>query len=414
MHALQTTFIAVAVVGALYFCLFRRHFDFSTVSFLGAVFYCAPGFVGFAPVPIVSGSIYTFLPLEEQTYLVLITILASTVTAGVITALPFFRRPIPIALQGRRSALAVLSLLSAAAALLTAASIGDALLVASKRDLLSHLGIFFQVWVSCAMLLTAMSWACGAYGIFAFGLIQIVAFLFIGFRSPAVIVFLACSAISFFEEGPRRFVIAHIKFVGVTFVLLPVLFLYKYSIQLIRIGQFGNLADILSEGRLLVYGFFISEPFTQAGILNFIIKSRYLIEENYLIYGVIEQITLYSFFVGEQTKDFNKIFQPELFPYIQSGMASFFFAEAWSVMGWPGIVLYAFLFISGIVLFCRMLALRDRVLQGGCSVMAVYWVFYIHRNNLITQISFEKRLLLTILVIIIIGMLLDPLLRRRV
>ncbi|HUE85833.1 MAG TPA: hypothetical protein VMO26_07110, partial [Vicinamibacterales bacterium] len=140
-----------------------------------------------------------------------------------------------------------------------------------------------------------------------------------------------------------------------------------------------------------IFMFAHSEPFTTQANLNEVIRTNFLVGMSHFE-SVVNQFVVFASDMGGEVVSFNDRFQPVLFPGVRGGMANNIWAEMWSGGGWP--LLCAFIVFYAIVLGFGSYLLRspDVVVRGIVAPIFTYWAFYIHRNDIQSQISLTKQL----------------------
>jgi len=83
----------------------------------------------------------------------------------------------------------------------------------------------------------------------------------------------------------------------------------------------------------------------------------------------------------------------------------------WSAGGWLFLGLFIIVFITSIYLANKTLDSNRVIVRAGLASVFVYWVFYIHRNDLSYQVNIDKRLLIVLFVCLVMSMLTYALLK---
>lgn len=136
-----------------------------------------------------------------------------------------------------------------------------------------------------------------------------------------------------------------------------------------------------------------SEPFTTQLILNEIINKDFTIGVNHFS-DIIYQFIPMSSSLGAETTSFNELFQPALFPQVETGMANNIWAEMWSSGGWGLLILFIIFYNITVFIGTKIFLNSRGNLKGIITLLMTYWTFYIHRNTLFYQINLMKRPLL--------------------
>ena len=124
--------------------------------------------------------------------------------------------------------------------------------------------------------------------------------------------------------------------------------------------------------------------------------------------GIFYQFILFSPELGLEGKSFNDLFQMALFPHVTYGMANNIWAEMWSAGGWLLLLIFMIVFIGFLEVFSILLASRRASLRSFFAVMASYWAFYLHRND----IGYELFLLKGVILIMLSSLIVAALIRN--
>ncbi|NEO32409.1 MAG: hypothetical protein F6K36_18645 [Symploca sp. SIO3C6] len=401
---MQVTFIILVVVGILYFLFSKRFFDLFSIAFFSACVYFLPGFWGYVLIP--ESSVKTPVPLVAKAYLVMIAVLFAILIGGIYFDKTIKTEQIKLKIRGSHLASSVATLIALLGFILTMLTVGSVVFSANKNELLAELNRWFILWEIGASLGAVLSFAQSRW-ILLFICISLLFFeMYIGFRSGFVTTIIAIFTIGLSDQGRQRVAIKNWRICSVGLATILFIFVYKFLYQVIKLGEWGIVAERLQNPRFYFLTITESEPFTTQCILNEVLRTNFTTGMNHLL-GVIHHFIIFSPELGFQITSFNDMFQPELFPEVKSGMANNIWAEMWSSGGW--ILLLFFIVMFVVVLFLGsyyLLCVRDVALKGCIVLMSSYWAFYIHRNDLLYQINLEKRVLVIWLLCIIISELL--------
>lgn len=91
----------------------------------------------------------------------------------------------------------------------------------------------------------------------------------------------------------------------------------------------------------------------------------------------------------------------------QSGVSGNFFAEGYMLFGMTGAIAFVLFYV--LALFPLARALRDRraIVRLMGAFAGAFWVFYIHRSSLFQIISHEKRIIISAIVLVVVGSLIN-------
>jgi hypothetical protein len=218
--------------------------------------------------------------------------------------------------------------------------------------------------------------------------------LYIGFRVEIIVALLAFATIRMAEAGPQR-LYRHWK-IGIGVAVLGIgLFVYKYLLFAIKLNDWSLVAEQIENPNAVRLIFFQSEPFIILGVLNEVMRQgldvgmAHLAASFYLLLPFANEL-------GAQFVGFEELFRPKLFSSVTNyGIGSNIWAEMLSSGGWPFLLLFT---VSYALILNMGRALLSRLSPEWSAIIAVtlvYWAFYIHRNDLLFQLTLTRRVLLT-------------------
>jgi len=281
---------------------------------------------------------------------------------------------------------------------------GTALLFADKQMMLAELNRSHILFYTAAMIGATMSFERKRWILFALFGALILFDLFIGFRGSLAITAISILTLRLSRQGPRRLLIHSWRQVGAAVSLILFLFFYQQVAYAVKVGDWNLLLSLLGEPNTYIAMINNSEPFITQTTLNEVTVRNYSVGMGHLM-GIFYQFTLFGPELGLEAESFNDLFQNDLFPDVTYGMANNIWAEMWSAGGWPLLVIFTVLFVIILKGF-NILTDRLNVTQRAfVAVMASYWAFYIHRNDIGYAIVLEKRVLLVLIVSFLIAIL---------
>jgi hypothetical protein len=386
-------FSAIAIAGLLYFLIAKRQFDFLALGYMSACFYFIPGFFGYAGHPAALG--LEEVPIAKGTYVVMIIVLITILLTAVLSDFLAPHRVAPrVDSKYWQFTTPLLTALALAGCVLALLTIGSKLFTLSKFALLDELNRWFLLWTTAATVAFVSAIAERRYFLASINLALLLLDLYIGFRLEITIAFLAVATMRLGLAGPQR-LYRHWKIASGVFVLGLALFFYKYLFVLLKMQAWDLVLSQADNPDLMRAVFFNSEPFVILGVLNEVIRQDFQVGMSHLSANLYLLIPFASE-LGEQFVGFDKLFQPKLFSSVTTyGIGSNIWAEMYSSGGWP------FLLLSAVV-YAQILNL-GRFLHGRLSlqwqailgVLLMYWAFYIHRNDLLFQLTLTRRVFLT-------------------
>ena len=386
----QVAFYIVVAVGAKYFLLSRRGFDFFSLAFVSSCVYFMPGFFGY--VYEINRFGHHTTDIVPECYWVMNFVLCGTWIGGrlfdrslrvrkTLPAAPFDIKLKPAAYWG-----ALLGLLGM---LMTWNTVGDALLTLTKSEFMPLLDRWQIVWETFALVGIVLAWASRQLGAFSICAALIAADLYIGFRVTAGLAVIAIFVYELSKKG--KFVLVgdwKSGFLGV--IAVGFFFLYNGITWFIKERLWHAVSTKLEDPEFYLGQITWSEPFVVQSILNKVIDVQFKVGGTHLS-GLVYLALPYSDLLGAQPHGFNDLFQRALFPDVKFGLANSFWAEAWSVGGWIMLALYVIVYLLGLWLGSRMVRSEQNVQRLFAAIFFTPWAFYIHRNDMIYQLTMQRR-----------------------
>lgn len=388
------TFVAVSVLGATYFLFAKRTFDVWALSFFSACFYFMPGYFGYAAYA--NGLFLTKKSLVPGAYGVMLAVLCLQVVGGVLSAA---RQPgSEPRLQGRERPYGV-AFASVSVAFgcigcaLTVVTVGDSLFAGDKVALLSELNRWQLLWTSGASLglIAAVQQRLWLPGLVAL-MLQLVN-VAIGFRVDFVLAVLACLFIIQRASGRDRLVRRWKVLVAAGILGLAMLML-KYFLLALQLMDFDLVLRQAKNPELFDTVILYSEPFVVQGTLNEVVANRFWVGPGHLA-NVAYLMLPFANELGAPTEGFNDLFQPSLFSSVtEFGLGSNIWAEMLASGGWPLLVVFMLCTCGACLLIQRLADCRNSAMSAVAALLVGYWSFYVHRNDLIYQLTLTRRFVL--------------------
>jgi len=389
-------FLVVAIAGGGYFLFRKRQFDFLAVAYFSSCFYFIPGFVGFAGYP--SAGAFDPVPIHPQTYVVLVLVLSLLLATAIVTDI--FAKPSTATRAGGeywRFLTPMMTSLAIFGCMLSMITIGSELFSTDKVSLLSKLNRWFLLWTTSATLGLVLAASRRQYILAATNLCLLLFVLYIGFRVEITVALLAVATMRMAEQGPQR-LFRHWK-LGIAVVTLGIgLFVYKYLLFALKLNDWNLMAEQMRNPDAFRLIFFHSEPFIILGILNETIRQDLQVGLSHLD-GCLYLLLPFANELGAQFIGFDKLYQPKLFSSVTTyGIGSNIWAEMIASGSWPLLLAFSVGYTQ-LLAFGRIVAARMSLEWTAIiSVILVYAAFYIHRNDLLFQLTLMRRVFLTALV----------------
>lgn len=218
--------------------------------------------------------------------------------------------------------------------------------------------------------------------------IMAVTIFFFGTRSP--IVFCALAWAVLISRGKKTILIKQYKLIFCLFVALLLVILGKsfYGV-LIRGGGVGDWLSGLTFDKIVIGAEFLRTN----GILNTVVKENFNIPYWSVPVGVLSILPMPLDWFGLSSSLFNDLFQPKLFPDIEYGMAYNPWAEAYSWLGFFGVVLYS-LSIPAFLFCIKKIFSHDSTPAGAIFlIIGIVLAFWVHRNSFSTSLAYTRNML---------------------
>lgn len=411
MHSLALTlpqlcFSVVAVLGLAFFLLSRRRFDWYSVAFLSAVVYFLPGFFGYVLLPRTeSRAALVAVPIVQEVYLLMMTVLVAVVAGALLFDLSglermrVFRR-----LEGSAWTPYVALGLALVALGLTVVTVGAPLFSADKATLLPLLGRWHHIFVAASLVGLVSSWSERRLYLVAIFAGLLVFDLYLGFRYPFAIGTIALFCLWLAEQGRQRLVFQHWG-VGVLAALAATFFfVVKRLVAPLRLGNWDLVFAKLARPTEYLAAITESEPFKTQAVLNEVVLRDIRVGLGHLS-SLRGSLVFLGPELGLDVRSFgDEVVSQQLFPDARAGVASNIWAETWSTGGWGLIVVALIIWILALGLLTCLLRAPDPSLKALAAVLGGYWAFYLHRNDLLFQITLSRRVVAVSLVVLVAAM----------
>ncbi len=391
---MQALFVTVAIVVLFYFLFAKRQFDFFSVAFISACVYFLPGFLGYVNEWILEDGVSRRVHAEmvPETYVVFVVVLLAILLASIIYDYTVKGKGLEVTLRGSKNAAVWAVGLALVGFVMSVITSSDALLSADKSYVVESLNRWYFLWVIGASLGAVLSFKQRRWGVFSIPVALLLADLYVGYRFSFAISAIAVFTLWLAEKGRQRFMIQSWKVALVGGMIAFFMFAYKGLYVHVKVGDWSSFARRVTSVRFYVESVTNSEPFVTQAILNKVLANHFYVGMEHF-FDSVRLVTPLSRALLGPAASFNDLFQPALFPYTEFGMADNIWAEMLSSGGWPLFALFVIFFVSLLALGSYLLRAREPLVVGGVALFFSYWAFYIHRNDLIFQISSEKQIL---------------------
>lgn len=386
--------IAVMVLGLAYVLGARRRFDLLSVAFLAACVYFSPALVGFAAYP--TALILVPVALSDAAYLVMLIVLSSNL---LFLALGDALRAGPVESSERIVSANdwpwqawIATSLGVVGLAWTAYDLGGSLFGLDKTSVMEQLGRGQILWASGATLGCVSAYVARAYVALAISVALLVLNLFVGFRVELVIAILAIAYLALGRHGAIRLasrwrMLLVVGSFGFSMIAIKQ---FLAAIKLADVDMLLSLAGDADAWRLM---FANAEPFITQGILNEVIASDFRIDPAQLA-DAFYLLVPFAGELGAEVRSFNAAFQPTLFSSVTDyGLANNFWAQMWSAGGMPLVSVAAITYHAALVGIDGLRRAIPANWQPTVALIGIYLAFYIHRNDLVYQLTLERRML---------------------
>jgi heme/copper-type cytochrome/quinol oxidase subunit 4 len=384
-------FWTVAGIGLIYFSSAKRRVDFFTLGFVGACIYFAPGFFGYVLYPVSGG----FLPVKviPDAFLVMAVVLTAILIAGILWDLLGPRHGPTFVLAGWKFGPELAVAIGVIGFVGTWLTVGDKLLIVDKMEVLRYINRWYILWTTGAAIGAALSFEARKKALLGVAVVLLAFDLIVGFRASIAMTLIALFMLMVSKKRPRRLI--HSWKTGLLLAcVLAAVVLYKGLFMDVKAGEWGMVVQYVTDAEWYLSVLAHSEPFITQAILNEVLQSGFTVGMSHL-WSLFYQAMLFAPELGAHPVSFNDLFQPVLFPGSDHmGMANNLWAEAVSTGGWWMLIAFVIGFSSMLGLGSYLLASRDGAIRAGAAVAFTWLAVYAHRNDMLNQLSFEKRTLL--------------------
>ncbi len=385
----------------------RRRFDLFALSYLGSCIYFLPGFFGVVLHAVGDARLGIEEPLENGTYVVMLSVLGATLLSGILYDWVYGSRGEEGGSAEPAEKLSGVALVFATGFWITLLPQAEILLSANKVALLTLLDrryVGFQVFLTAAAILGIRErrwWVVvGTVPLFLFDMA-------LAFRVTLALVAVSAALVVLERDGPSRLVSRRKGFLLGSLAAAAFFFIWAQLFFGVKRGRWELFRELIARPDTYINAVQMSEPFVTQGILNEVVKTRFEVPGGRL--GKAIGVSLVPFYTSffESPKSFNDYFQPALFPGVEYGMANNIWAEAFAEGGFGGVGVAVILFQGLLWLGSRALLAGKAHLHNLALLCGGYLAFYIHRNDLLYELVLLRRLAGAYVVIVVVAKLLS-------
>ncbi len=399
----QILFIAIALSGAMYFLLSKRKFDYFAVAYFGGLIYFMPGFFGWTAYHV--NSIWITKPINAEVYAIMVVVLLSIMMSAYFGSNIKNPLQINIILFNPKKVGWFLLLTSLFGLIALAVIAGNVIFEAEKSVVMESLGRWHILFYSSATLGFPLVYINGQKKLTILFLALLLFDLYLGFRSSLAVALISVLIVVISRQGKLRLIRDQFKVICLSLFLLIFFMGYKVVAFAVKSGMWDLVFDQLASPDAYSFIFLQSEPFVVQHVLNEIVSNNFRTNFEH-IWGSLVQLIYFASEIGLIPENFNGIFQPALFPYIDYGMSANIWAQMWSAGGWVLLIGFIFFFNLTLTVGNSILQYSSKELNALAAPVFCNFAFYIHRNELGYALNIEKRLITIIFIVILFAYIL--------
>jgi hypothetical protein len=391
----QVGLFVVAAAGIWVFWR-RERVDPVLVGFLSCVAWFSPGLVG------VAGTGEIRQEIVPGTYAVMAVVVVVVALAGLVPI-----RSVHQVGRGKSFVPHVLLVITICAAAASIATVGRWYLH-DKELMLPHIGRWHYLAAYAAPLCLAAAVAERVWWVVAAAFVVLLADLYIGFRGGMMMVIIATGLLlaQRVRDWRSGLLLVVALLVSISALLLSKQLAYKAGtlwmiaptapitareIVQARRDRLEHVTAPLRQAHTYTRAISESEPFVIAANLNKVVSEEFMVPLRTIGHQALTALPFaLTVFRIAPPQYFGAVAQPALFPDAVAGMASNPWAQAYAAGGFPMVAVFAIGYALGLLGLSWLWANTAGSLQGIIAVLTGWWAFYIHRNDLMTEIGILK------------------------
>lgn len=401
---MQAIFFIIYLFAALYQILARRRIDVFSVAVAGCCAYFVPGLFGWVVDPNEfandSWRLRT-MPLDPLWYGVAAIVLGSVL----LTEMIYDQKDAMGVRRGcRKSAMqvgllcgtacSVAGWLTFVALVFDVTTAGSALWSLDKSEVLAAASGWTILRNSSCCVAAVLLIGGRNRLILAAVVVTLFVDVFSGHRSTAAMLVTSCILFSSRAAIRTRLIIEKPRVVGAIFLFAAVVICYKAIYVFIKAGDLSAIAELVGGGRFLNVAVFSSEPFVTQAILNDTLRYGLSVPPSQILIQVLQNFMLFAPNLGLETQGFGETAASVFYPSVEWGVASNIWAQMIAAGGTAGLLVFLVVFNTVLLLLASMIRRGGEVVSRGAAIVASYWAFFIHRNDVGYILNIEKRRLL--------------------
>ncbi len=397
---MRDLFLFSFFVNLFYFLIKNRKVDFFLLSFISSVVYFLPAFFGYYTLPTTYAPLYDIQPEAYLIYaIIFFTILFYTLIFDfVFSKIVIKYTSKEVIIPNLEKVFVVIGIIGSVAFFYLFGR--DVFAGISKTELLEKQnGTYWElIWGLSSIFVIILSYINKKKIHFTFGILLLLLHLFVGHRSAAAFSAITVIIYYMYSMGKQKLLIYffRLKYIAINFGILATIyffFLYKQFANQIR--NFRMDFIIKSATNINVYTTAITqaEPFIIQTNLNEVIRQK-VKTDPIALRSIVKSFGFLFNKVDFQDQKLVYFNQNLVYPKLTYGAGNNIWAFVFASEGWAGLIIFVFIFF-GIVLIGNLLLYNSgKILKSFLIVSFVYFCFYSHRNDLLTQIEIQKRVAL--------------------
>lgn len=414
---MQLVFIAACIGAALLFW-HRKKIDPMLLGFAACLVYFSPGLRG--RIELNSPGLIYDASIEMGAYWVMVVVVViTTAAAWCVDQIPSTARVI----FPTRYVPHVLLTIAAAAGAVSLFTVGRAYFC-DKAQLLPSLDRWYYLSAYALPLCVATAWTERRWIIFSAAVILLLADSLVGFYAGSAVALMATALLYGHARvaANRRALIVFgmaVLIGGLTFMLVRHLVsatqkplrdlcvpAMGVSAHPTALGWRAPLQSVLGSGKLFALAWLGSEPVVIQASLNEVVRRDFRTGSAYLVDQLKNVVPLANSLFGVEAVRFNQLYQPALFPTALFGMANNPWAQAYAAGGYAMVALFSAVYAAGLAVLTLLLRVTAGAPQASIAVLAAWWGFYAHRNDVLIEIGIIKFVLYIVVTALLAGWLL--------
>ena len=201
--------------------------------------------------------------------------------------------------------------------------------------------------------------------------------LYIGFRVFFVIAIISFFVVFYYGRG------VGVKNILVGFFIFLILIAYKPLYASIKSGNFDHFYIFFLSPEMVFSAIQTLEPLGIVSILNEVLVKDFFVPFELFLEHFISIFPFARSLFEIEAKSYNQYFQYELFGDVGYGMANSFWAYAYSLGGYFGVLVSSIIYFLLVYSLQKIYFKKSLFLAPVVITVAVLVSFYIHRNDLV-------------------------------